>query len=92
MDEAARQMQARLSYTPQEVAALLGVPRTAVYDAIWRGDLRALKLGGRLLIAAAALDEVLARDIDFENEQRRGGKDRGVEHLSGGDAQHASSG
>ncbi|MGE3811689.1 MAG: helix-turn-helix domain-containing protein [Candidatus Nanopelagicales bacterium] len=54
-------MSDRLSYSPAEAAAVLGVGRSTVYVLIRAGDLPALKIGGRTLITRAALEELLAR-------------------------------
>jgi excisionase family DNA binding protein len=50
-----------LAYTVKEAAAALGVSTDLVYSAIQRGELRAVKLGNRVLIPADALDELLGR-------------------------------
>ena len=62
----------------------LGIGRTAVYDAIGRGDLRSIKVGRRRLIPADALAELTQRgtvpnangtapevDRDFTTNPRR---------------------
>ena len=51
----------RLAYRPAELAALVGLSTKAIYRAIERGELRAVKVanGSRLLIPASATDEWL---------------------------------
>lgn len=49
----------RLALTVRESAALLGVGRDAVYNAINRGDLRAVRLGGTLLVPRVELERIL---------------------------------
>lgn len=49
----------RLALTVKESAAVLGVGRDAVYNAINRGDLRAVRLGGSLLVPRAELERIL---------------------------------
>ena len=45
----------RLTLTVAEAAGLLGVSRDAVYDAVSRGDLMAVRVGRRLCIARLPL-------------------------------------
>ena len=47
-------------WTVDEVAAILRVSRWTVYRAVWAGNLEALKIGGRVRISEAALNEYLA--------------------------------
>jgi excisionase family DNA binding protein len=49
--------------SPTEVAAMCGLSRRAVYDAIKRGELRAFKLCSRLRISTADVDEWLAASL-----------------------------
>src|SRR3954464_11127813 len=51
----------RLAYRPAELAALVGLSTKAIYRAIDRGELRAVKVanGSRLLIPASATEEGL---------------------------------
>lgn len=55
-------MTRRLALTVKEAAAALGVGKDAIYKAINRGDLRAVKLGGRLLVPQMELDRMLGVD------------------------------
>jgi excisionase family DNA binding protein len=49
----------RLALTVREAAAALGVGKDAIYKAINRGELRAVRLGGTLLVPQAELDRML---------------------------------
>ena len=49
--------------SPTDVAAMCGLSRRAVYDAIKRGELRAFKLCSRLRISTADVDEWLATSL-----------------------------
>lgn len=51
--------QTPLAYTAEEVAERLGLSAWSVRYAVRKGELRAVKLGRRILIPAAALDEFL---------------------------------
>ena len=56
----------RLALTVKEAAAALGVGKDAIYKAINRGDLRAVKLGGRLLVPQIELNRMLGVDGEPE--------------------------
>lgn len=47
------------TYTVDETAALLGIGRNAAYEAIKRGELPALRIGRRIVVPRAALDQLL---------------------------------
>lgn len=49
--------------SPTDVAAMCGLSRRAVYDAIKRGELRAFKLCSRLRISTADVDAWLAESL-----------------------------
>ena len=49
----------RLAYTVREAAAALGVGRDAVYNAINRGELRAVRFGGTTLVPRVELERLL---------------------------------
>ena len=53
-------MQTRLTYTVPEVAELLGISRSSAYECVRRGEIPALTLGRRVVIAKAAIDALLA--------------------------------
>jgi len=52
----------RLAFSPDEVAAALGVSRELVNDLLRTGQLRSVKAGRRRLISRQHLDEFLAGD------------------------------
>lgn len=47
-------------WTVEEVAAIERVSKWTVYRAIWAGNLKAIKVGGRVRVPEAALNEYLA--------------------------------
>ena len=49
----------RLTYTVPEVAELLGISRSSAYECVRRGDIPALTLGRRVVIAKTAIDALL---------------------------------
>jgi excisionase family DNA binding protein len=49
----------RLTYSVPEAARLLGLGRNCGYDAVKRGDIPSVKIGGRILVPRAALDRLL---------------------------------
>jgi len=54
----------RVAYKVVEVAALLGVDRSSVYDLVRIGKIRAVRMsGGTLLIPRIAIDEYLGGDV-----------------------------
>lgn len=48
--------------TPERAGAILGLGRTASYDAIRRGDIPSLRLGRRILVPTAGLRALLGLD------------------------------
>jgi excisionase family DNA binding protein len=54
----------RWAYSPAEVAALTGLSPAFVADLIKSGALRSTKIGGRRIIAARALKELLGETPD----------------------------
>ncbi|WP_240695524.1 helix-turn-helix domain-containing protein [Thermus tengchongensis] len=62
----------RLGYSVAEVAELLGVSKNLVYKAIHSGSLRAVKLGGRLIVPHRAVEEWLGYGGSEEREGPRG--------------------
>ena len=50
----------RAVLTPSEVAQELGSSTDVVYDALRRGAIRSVRLGRKILIPRAALDDFLA--------------------------------
>ncbi len=52
----------RITLTVEEVASLLGLGRTATYEAARRGQIPSRRLGRRVIVPVAALLEWLAAD------------------------------
>lgn len=51
----------RLTRRPEEVGALLGIGRNGVYELIRKGELRSIRVGRKIIIPLAAIDEFLNR-------------------------------
>ena len=51
--------QARKTYTVDEAATILGIGRTAAYAAIGRGEIRAVRVGRRLLVPRHVIDALV---------------------------------
>jgi excisionase family DNA binding protein len=49
----------RWTVTVEEAAQMLGVSRSSAYECVRRGELRALRLGRRLVVPRSALEELL---------------------------------
>ena len=54
----------RVAYRPREVAAMVGMSESGVRNLIRRGTLRAVRLDGRWLIPAAAIEDKLGVQLD----------------------------
>ena len=52
----------RRTYSVPEVAVILGIGRSTAYALVKRGDLTALRVGGRVVIARAEIDRLLGED------------------------------
>jgi excisionase family DNA binding protein len=52
----------RPTLTVEEGRALLGIGRSAMYDAIERGDVPSIRIGRRIVIPTAALRRMLQLD------------------------------
>lgn len=53
----------RLTLTVEEAAQLLGIGRNTAYEAIRRGELPSLRIGRRLVVPRAALEQLLSRPL-----------------------------
>lgn len=53
-------MAAKQVYSPKEVGEILGLGRTALYAALRSGEIRSFKIGGKVMIAKATIDALLA--------------------------------
>jgi excisionase family DNA binding protein len=49
----------KLTYTVTEAAELLGISRTSAYECVNRGEIPSLRLGRRLLVTRAGLEQLL---------------------------------
>jgi len=49
----------RWTVTVEEAAEMLGISRSSAYECVHRGELRALRLGRRLVVPRTALEELL---------------------------------
>ncbi len=49
----------RMAFKPEEVALLLGVGRNAVYNLIKRGELKAARIGRRLVVPREEVERLL---------------------------------
>ena len=49
----------RWTVTVEEAAQMLGISRSSAYECVRRGELRALRLGRRLVVPRSALEELL---------------------------------
>ena len=50
----------RSTMTVEEAAAVLGISRTTAYECVRRGELRAVRLGRRLVVPRLVVDQLLA--------------------------------
>ena len=53
----------RRTYTVTEAATVLGISRTSAYERVHAGELPALRLGRRIVIARRALEELLGSPL-----------------------------
>lgn len=59
----------RVAFSIPETGRLLGLSRNSVESAIERGDLHAVRVGGRRLIPAFAIDRLLGLEVAQLEEQ-----------------------
>lgn len=52
----------RSTMTVEEAARVLGISRSSAYECVRRGELRAVRLGRRLVVPRLAVDQLLAGD------------------------------
>jgi putative molybdopterin biosynthesis protein len=55
-------------YTPQEVAKILRVTRTTIYQHIKKGQLKAIRIGNQYRITKAQLEECLQQNAVAETK------------------------
>jgi excisionase family DNA binding protein len=53
----------RLTYTVTEAAQILGVSRGLLYTQVRTGEIRAIKLGRKVVITHAVLEEILGHSF-----------------------------
>lgn len=53
---------AKLVYTVDEAADVLGIGRTSAYEAVRRGEIPSIRVGRRLMVPKAQLDRLLSGD------------------------------
>lgn len=51
--------QQRAGYSPVEFASIMSLSKSAVYTAVERGDVRAVRIGSRLVIPVTEVDRLL---------------------------------
>lgn len=61
----------KLTYTVEEVAKLLGLSRSSMYQAIRNNSVPSLRIGGRILISKIELEKLLGRDTSGSRANRR---------------------
>jgi excisionase family DNA binding protein len=78
---AAREPIERLAFSPREVGEALGRSATTIYRLIYRGLLKPITNGGRLLISRAELDRYLdtAAEYNPQNKSKGGAAENGGE-------------
>jgi excisionase family DNA binding protein len=59
-----KENEAKQVYLVDEAAPLLRVGRSALYEAIGRGEFRAVKIGRRIIIPRIVLAEMLGENFD----------------------------
>jgi len=63
----------KLTYTVEEVAKLLGLSRSSMYQAIRNNSVPSLRIGGRILISKIELEKLLSQNTRRSRaKQRRG--------------------
>ena len=58
----------KLGLTVREAAEALGVHTNHIYRLIWRGELKAARLGTRLIIPRKELERLLGVPVDLEED------------------------
>ena len=64
--------QERLTFTVEEAAAVLGISRAFAYESVRRGDIPHIKIGRRILIPKAKLQELLSSPLVPDDESGAG--------------------
>ena len=58
-----RSMMKRATYSVQEAGARLGLGRSAAYAAVKRGDIPALRIGGKWIVPHVLLEQILRGEL-----------------------------
>jgi len=61
--------QERLTLTVEEAASALGISRAFAYESVRRGDIPHIKIGRRLLVPRAALEQMLSSAMPSDADQ-----------------------
>lgn len=61
----------KLTYTVEEVAKLLGLSRSSMYQAIRNNSVPSLRIGGRILISKIELEKLLGQTTRGSRVSRR---------------------
>jgi excisionase family DNA binding protein len=64
LDKPSQRALKRVAYRPREVAEMVGMSESGVRNLIRRGTLRAVRLDGRWLIPATAIEDKLGVQLD----------------------------
>jgi excisionase family DNA binding protein len=67
----------RLALSPSEVGAALGRSATTIYRLIYRGLLKPVANGGRLLISRVELDRYLDTAVKYDPQSKAGSENGG---------------
>ena len=60
----------RWTVTVEEAAQMLGISRSSAYECVRRGELRAVRLGRRLVVPRAGLEALLGIDEPADPARR----------------------
>ena len=63
-DKSTERSHKRVAYRPREVAEMVGMSESGIRNLIRRGTLRAVRLDGRWLIPATAIEDKLGFQLD----------------------------
>ncbi|BCZ86487.1 MULTISPECIES: helix-turn-helix domain-containing protein [Thermus] len=66
----------KLGLSVKEAASALGVHPNHIYRLVWRGELRAARLGARLIIPRKELERLLGMPLDEEASPEGGPRGR----------------
>jgi len=63
----------KLGLSVKEAAQLLGVHPNTLYRAVWRGELKAVKIGTRVIVPKGELERLLGYSLEAEKAPARAG-------------------